>query len=130
MPIVGDTSLSRINIKRGFDFSRDLYNIRQRVIRRIFVRGERRDGSQMQRARRDNLDSLYQYRYYTGQLADSTRVSQPDEYSIFLTFEREEIILRYLEDRYGGFLGFSNSEIEYLIEIARRQNEQRLNNLF
>lgn len=130
MPIVGDVAYNRISFKRGYDFSRSLFNIRTRVVRRIFVDGEDVRNRQMERAKRPNLNSLYEYRYFTGELLDSTSVTQANDFEIFLSFTRENVILEYLTQRYGLFLGFAESEIQYIGLLARRINEERLNNLF
>lgn len=129
MPIIGDRSVSRLRFKRNYDLFGIESFLRSIVIDRIFKRGKTIDGFQMSKAKRRPLNSFYPYRYFTAELKNSTDVDFFDNV-LTLEFKREEVILQYLTDQYGVFLGFGEEERDYIAEIINRQNLGRLNSLF
>ena len=101
--------------------------IRERIAYRLFSLGLNSDDKLMRLAKdwpppqpRGAAYRTYKYRYRTGRLINSLKVSRLQKYNLRISFSREQVVLDTLIKRYGEMFEPSPSDLEYIKYIFLR----------
>lgn len=131
----GGNNNGRFRRPRNFRWRPEALNaIDRRIKERLFERGLNSDDAQMRPAQnksdrrpvdgyRPEAITTFRYRYKTGTLANSLRVtSQGSKGNLTIKWSRDADIINRLTNVYGQFLAPSPSDISYILWLYLREN--------
>jgi hypothetical protein len=97
------------------DFTPHIAAIETQIRRRIFDKGWNALDQQMARAK-DRPTGRYRYR--TGRLYESLRVLHPRAGELVMVFDYQDVVLAFLNRKYGPIFDWSPSDIAFVSTIA------------
>ena len=114
---IQQSSYASLTVDSRADFRPFIPDIEAQIRRRIFDRGWNAFDAQMPRAKDRPFG---RYRYRTGRLYASLKVIQPQRGQLVMIFNYEDVVLRFLESKYGRIFDWSPSDRRFIEELMPR----------